>query len=72
MQSVPITTNVVSSNSAHGGVYSIQNFVIKFCQWLAAGRWFSTDTPVSFTSKTDRHNVIVVSGAKYHNPNHKT
>jgi hypothetical protein len=30
MQSVPITTNVVSSNSAHGEVYLIQHYVIKF------------------------------------------
>ena len=30
MQSVPITNNVVSSNSAHGEVYSIQHYVIKF------------------------------------------
>jgi len=30
MQSVPITTNVVSSNSVHGGVYSIQHYVMKF------------------------------------------
>jgi phosphatidylserine decarboxylase len=29
MQSVPITTNVVSSNTAHGGVYSIQHYVKK-------------------------------------------
>jgi hypothetical protein len=29
-QSVPITTNVVSSNLVHGEVYSIQNYVIKF------------------------------------------
>ena len=28
-QSVPITTNVVSSNPAHGDVYSIQLYVIK-------------------------------------------
>jgi hypothetical protein len=27
---VPITTNVVSLNPAHGGVYAIQHFVIKF------------------------------------------
>jgi hypothetical protein len=32
MQSVPITTKVVSSNAAHGEVYSIQHYVIKFCQ----------------------------------------
>ena len=30
MQSVPITNNVVSSNSAHGEVHSIQHYVIKF------------------------------------------
>ena len=29
MQSVPITTNVVSSNPAHGEMYSIQDYVIK-------------------------------------------
>jgi gamma-glutamylcyclotransferase (GGCT)/AIG2-like uncharacterized protein YtfP len=30
MQAVPITTNVVSSNSVHGEVYMIQHYVIKF------------------------------------------
>ena len=30
MQSVPITTDVVSLNSTHGEVYSIQPYVIKF------------------------------------------
>jgi hypothetical protein len=30
LQSLPITTNVVSLNSAHGEVYSIQHYVIKF------------------------------------------
>jgi hypothetical protein len=30
MQSVPITTEVVSSNPAHAEVYSIQDYVIKF------------------------------------------
>jgi hypothetical protein len=30
MQSVPITTNVLNSNSAHDEVYSIQHYVIKF------------------------------------------
>jgi len=28
VQSVPITTNVVSSNPVHGEVYSIQHYVI--------------------------------------------
>ena len=30
MQSLPITTKVVSSNPVHGEVYSIQHYVIKF------------------------------------------
>jgi hypothetical protein len=30
MQSVPITTKVLSSNPAHGEVYPIQHYVIKF------------------------------------------
>jgi hypothetical protein len=30
MQSVPINTKVVSLNPAHGEVYSMQHFVIKF------------------------------------------
>jgi hypothetical protein len=40
----------------------------KVCRFLAAGRWFSL---LSFTNKTDRHNItnIVESGVKHHNPN---
>ena len=34
MQSVPITTKVVSSNPAHGEMYSIQHYVIKFVKDL--------------------------------------
>ena len=30
IQTVPIATNVVSLNSAHGKVYSMQNYVINF------------------------------------------
>jgi hypothetical protein len=30
VQSVPITTEVLSSNPTHGDVYSIQHYVIKF------------------------------------------
>jgi hypothetical protein len=30
MQSVPIITNVVSSNTNHGELYSIEHYVIKF------------------------------------------
>jgi hypothetical protein len=30
------------------------------CQWLAAGCWFSPGTPVSFTNKTDRHDITEI------------
>jgi hypothetical protein len=30
MQSVPITTNIVSLNPTHGEIYEIQHYVIKF------------------------------------------
>jgi len=29
----------------------------KVYQWLAAGRWFSPDPPLSSTNKTDRHHI---------------
>jgi hypothetical protein len=32
----------------------------KVCQWLAAALWFSPDTPVSSTNKTDHHDVIEI------------
>ena len=51
VQSVSITTNVVSSNLTHGEVYSIQHYVIKFISL-----WFSLGTPMSSTNKTDCHN----------------
>ena len=34
VQTVPITTNIVSSNPVHGKVYSIQHYVIKFASDL--------------------------------------
>ena len=58
----------MSSNLAHGKVYSIQPYVIKVCQWLVTGHWFSPGTPFSSTNKIDLHN-IVESGVKHHNPN---
>ena len=33
----------------------------KVCQWLATGRWFSPDTPVSSTNKTDCHDITKIS-----------
>ena len=32
----------------------------KVCQWLATGRWFSLDPPVSSTNKTDRHDMTEI------------
>ena len=32
----------------------------KIDQWLAAGRWFPPDTPVSSTNKTDRHDITEI------------
>ena len=58
MQSVPITTNVVSSNPVHGEVYLIQHYVIKFFSDLRQVDGFQrvTGTPVSSTNKTDQYN----------------
>jgi hypothetical protein len=47
VQSVPMTTKIVSSNPSHAGVYS-------------TGRWFSPSTPVSSTNKTDRHDITEI------------
>jgi hypothetical protein len=35
----------------------VQHYVIKVCQWLVTGRWFS---PVSSTNKTDRHDITEI------------
>ena len=41
------------------GCYSIQHYVI-VCQRYTTGCWFSPGTPVSSTTKTDRHDLISV------------
>ena len=60
IQSVPIITNVVSSNHAHGGVYSIQHYVINFVSELAAGWWFSPGIPECSIYKIDCHNITEI------------
>ena len=50
MQSMPITTKVVSSKHALNTILCDE-----VCQLLAAGMWFSLCTPVSSTNKTDHH-----------------
>jgi hypothetical protein len=32
----------------------------KVCQWIATGRWFSPEPPVSSTNKTDRHDIAEI------------
>ena len=57
MQSVPITTEVVSLKNAHGWVYSIQHYVIKVVSDLRQVGGFLLGAPVSSTSKTDCHDI---------------
>ena len=53
---MPITTNVVSSNSDHAEVYSIQLYVIKFViDLLRVGGFFGYS--VSSNNKTDRQEI---------------
>ena len=56
-QSVPITTKIVNSNLAHGEVYSIQHYVIKFVSDLRQVSGFFPGTPVSSINKTDHHDM---------------
>ena len=60
VQSVPITTKVVSLNPVHGEVYSIQHYVISFSVTCDRTVRFSPGTPVSFTNKTVRHDITEI------------
>ena len=42
---------------SHSGGCTRYNIMWYICQWLAAGRWFSSGTPVSSTNKTDHHDI---------------
>jgi hypothetical protein len=59
MQSVPIATNLVSSNLDQGEVYLIQHYGIKFLGDLQQV-WFSLGRPLSSTNKTDRHDIAEI------------
>ena len=51
VQSVPITTNVVSSNPVHDEVYSIQHYVRKFVSDLRqVGGFLRFLPPIKLTS----------------------
>jgi hypothetical protein len=61
VQSVAITTKVVSSNPAHDEVYSIQLYEIKFASDLRqAGGFLWVLRPVSSTNKTDHHDITEI------------
>jgi hypothetical protein len=58
MQSVHITTNVVSSNPAGDALDT--TLCDKVCQWLTASQWLSSGTPVSSTNKSDRYDIAEI------------
>jgi hypothetical protein len=71
VQSVPITTKVVSSNFVHGEVYWIQHYVIKFVSDLRQVGGFSPGTLVSSNNKTDHHDIaeiLLKVALKHHQP----
>jgi hypothetical protein len=46
----------------------------KVYRWLATGQWHSSDTPVSTTNKTERHDIteiLLKSGVKHRSPNNE-
>ena len=58
MQSVPITTYVVSSYPAQAScTWACTTLCDKVYQWLATSKWFSL---VFTTNKTDRHNITEI------------
>jgi hypothetical protein len=57
MQSVPNTTDVVSSNLDQARCTTLCD---KLCQWLATAWWFSLGPPVSSTNKTDCHDITEI------------
>jgi hypothetical protein len=73
MQSVSITTNVVSSNPAHGEVYSIQLYVIKFVSdlWEVGGfLWLLRFLPPPIKLTTVVRLKYRWKWRKNHNSNH--
>jgi hypothetical protein len=54
VQLVPISTKIVSLNSAHGRGVLDTTLCDKACQW------FSPGTPVSSTNKTDCHDITEI------------
>ena len=57
---MPITTKVVSLNPTHGGVYSLQHYVIKYVSDMLQVGGFLLVLLVSSTNKTDRHDITEI------------
>jgi len=57
---VHITTKVVSSNPAHGELYSIQHYVIKFVSDLRQDIGFLRVFRFSSTNKNDLHDIAEI------------
>ena len=60
VQSVPITTKVLTLNPTHGEVYLIQHYAIKFVSDLLQVSDFLRLLPVSSTNKTDCHGILEI------------
>ena len=60
MQSVPITTKVVSSNPAHGEMYSIQHYVVTFVSGLRKDVDFHQVLRLHPPGKIDSHDVTEI------------
>ena len=73
MQSIPPTTNVVSSNPAHGEVYSIEHYLIKCVSDLRKDGGFfrilQLHPSLKLTATIIYNRNIVENGAKQHNSN---
>ena len=60
MQSVSITSKVVSSNHAHSEMYSIQYYVIQFVSDLRKVGGFLRVFCFTSTNTTDRHDIAEI------------
>ena len=60
VQSVPITTTVVGSNSADDEMYSMQYYVTRFVSDICMTVGFFAENPVSVTNITGSHDIIEI------------
>ena len=65
VQSVPITTNVVSLNPTHCEVYSIQHYVIfvsdlqQVCGFIGVGKWSTQGKTTDLLQVTDKDHIML-------------